>query len=607
MIHLRLNTTILLITFCLWACTEDTSELQVEEVDTTSIQNLVQHGSLLTDFLLGEQTYKFCFETDTIEMDKNLIWEVSTTDGGWNTRIVFANEQMVDIPTLGDRLDLNEGNIRVNPSGYAPLSAQLTVSFPVKGRMRVCVKGKKGPATDLSYTFKKYGYNHQEYIHGLYMNSENIVYISLTDSLGNIRLTDSLKVTTPDLMLQSQLPELLTVVAMPEKMTSGVTLVNYLGDNEYDTHRPFIIDAAGDVRWLLWMKDHPDLKITAHTGLKRLRNGNFFCGDVKTSRLVEFDMVGNLIHSWDLRPFGYTFHHDVIELPNGHFVVTVSKDDSQNANGVSTIYDYIIEFDPATNTVVKEWDLQQSLDPTRTAVMLPSELKDAESNWAHANGLCYSESDDCLIVSLRNQGVFKLSRQNGLKWALAAQKGWSNKVTGYLLNPVDRFRNPINDEEVKSGKKPHPDFEYVWGGHCPTLMPNGNLLVFDNGLYRHFYEYGFYNSYKGPDPATGEHAYSRAVEYKIDESGRTIREVWQYGHERYRECYAGGVSSVQYLPENDHVLFAPGLATINKNGLGGKIIEVDYQTKEVVYEVHVSVPALLAFHRASRIALYPDN
>lgn len=95
-----------------------------------------------------------------------------------------------DIPTLGDRLDLSEANIKVNPSGYAPLSAQLTVSFPVKGRMRVCVKGKKGPETDLSYTFRKYGYNHQEYIHGLYMNSENTIYVSLVDSLENILLTD---------------------------------------------------------------------------------------------------------------------------------------------------------------------------------------------------------------------------------------------------------------------------------------------------------------------------------------------------------------------------------------------------------------------------------
>lgn len=582
----------------LWACSEDTPLPPVEGGDTgrAQLQQLMQQGSLLTGFRGEDDIYTLYFETDTVGIGKEQIKEIATTHEGWNTQITFFDGQTLDVPSLGEHFSLSDEQIQLNPSGYAPLSALLTVSFPVKGRLHVCVKGKKGKATDLSYTFKKYGYNHQEYIHGLYMNSENTVYVSLTDSLGNIRLTDSLKVVTPDQMLHSKLPELLTVVSEPEKMEPGVTLINHLGDNEYDTHRPFIIDAAGDVRWLLWMKDHPDLTITAHTGLKRMHTGNFFCGDVKTGRIVEFDMVGNLIHSWDLRPWGYTFHHDVIELPNGHFVATASKDDSQNEHGIATVNDYIIEFDPEANAVINEWDLKWSLDPSRTAVIPPSEMKDAESNWGHANGLCYSESDDCLIVSLRNQGVFKLDFRNRLKWGLAVHKGWNNSVAGALLSPLDASGQWINDEAVKSGQKPHPDFEYVWGAHCPTLMPNGHLLVFDNGLCRHFYEYGFYNSYRGPDPATGEHAYSRAVEYEIDEDRRSIREVWQYGHERYRDCYAGGVSSVQYLPGSNHVLFAPGLATINKNGLGGKVIEVDYQTKEVVYEVHVSVPALLAGH-----------
>ena len=68
-----------------------------------------------------------------------------------------------------------------------------------------------------------------------------------------------------------------------------------------------------------------------------------------------------------------------------------------------------------------------------------------------------------------------------------------------------------------------------------------------------------------------------------------------------------GVSSTQYLPETDHVLFCPGVGTPTVNGLGGRVIEVDYKTKEVISEIHFSVPNYLAFHRAKRISLYPEN
>lgn len=606
MIRTKIGTNLLAMIIFLTSCSEDNlPSLPSYETETSQIQSLIQSGSLLTGLSVDNGEYILYFETDTLHIKTGVIHTTEEIEKGWATRVTFNDNSMIDIPTLGKELDIKDEQFKLNPSGYAPLSGELTVSFPVKGRLKVCVKGKKGAATDLSHTFSKYGLNHHEYIHGLYMNSENIIYVSLTDSAGHERLTDSLKVTTPDFMWESKLPKFETVISKPEKMASGVTLVNHMGDNEYDTHRPFMLDAAGDIRWILWLKDHPDLKISAHTGLKRMKNGNFFCGDIKTSRFVEFDMLGNLKNSWDLRPLGYSFHHDVIELPNGHLVATASKDGSTNINGVETQYDFIIEFDPASGSVVNEWDLKESLDPIRTDVMLPSELKDAEMNWAHGNGLCYSQEDNCIIVTLRNQGICKLDWSNNLKWILSPQKGWKSPQSAYILNPLDKNDKSIIDPDTKSGLKPHPDFEYSWGGHCPVLMPNGNLLVFDNGLYRHFFEYGFYYNYKGPDPATGEDAYSRAVEYAIDEKNRNVKEIWQYGHERYRECYAGGVSSVQYLPENDHILFAPGLAAMNKNGWGGKVVEVDYKTKEVVYEVHISVPALLAFHRADRISLYP--
>ena len=578
------------------ACDDDTtsSEIEVSE-DIDAIKKLVNSGSLLLTTEQKSNKYYFYFETDTLIIPSTDITQLTSDTDNWKTTLLFADNTTISIPTLGKSLHLTDKNIKVNPTGYAPLSAQLTLSLPVDGYLKVCVKGKQDRKVDLSHTFKKYGSNFQEYVHGFYENHKNTLYVTMTDKQGRERITDSLQVSIPDLMFHTILPKIATVITQPEKMEPGMTLVNFLGDNEYDTHRPFMIDCYGDVRWALILKDHPDMKITAHTGLKRMKNGNFFCGDAKTSRLIEFDMVGTFINSWNLRDKGYTFHHEVIEIPNGHLIAAVSKDASIDQNGNTTIFDYIVEIDNESGTVVTEWDLNKSLDPTRETLIPAGDISATPGNWAHNNAVSYSPNDDCIIVSCRFQGIAKLTRQNQLKWLISPHKGW--KKQSVLLAPLDRNGERITDSQVINGEKAGSDFDWSWGPHNPVLMPNGHLLVFDNGFHRHYGNTDLFN----------EGGYSRAVEYKIDETKQHIQEVWQYGKERGRSCFSIAVSGVQYLPETDHVLFCPGLGTPNSNGVGGKVIEVDYATREVIYEVELSVPNYLAFHRASRIQLYPEN
>lgn len=560
------------------------------------LEQLAQAGSLLLHVTQQAGTYTLCFETDTVHVPESEITALEEKPDEWKTRLTFADRSTVEIPALGSSLHLTDDMIKINPTGYAPLSARLTCSFPVEGCLKVCVKGKQGRVGDLSHRFPKYGYTHQEYIHGLYDNYANTLYITLTDKQGNERLTDSLTVVTPDIGLPSQLPAMKAVVSQPEKMEPGVTLVNFLGDNEYDTHRPYMIDAEGEVRWALLLKGHPEIgNITAHTGLKRLPNGHFYCGDVKTGRILEFDMVGNLARQWSLKAHGYTFHHDVTAMPNGHFLATVSKDNSVNAEGKTTIFDYIVEIEPENGALVKEWDLKKSLDARRTALVPAGDTVAVGGNWAHANAVVYSPDDDCLIVSCRYQGLVKLSRDNQVVWLLSPHKGWSN--AGALLRPKDASGAWIADPAVLAGEAACDDFDWCWGPHDPVWMPDGHLLVFDNGFFRQYEDIDLYSA-KG---------YSRAVEYEINEADKSIRQVWQYGKERGRACYGVAISSVQPLEQTGHVLFCPGVGTPNVNGVGGKIIEVDYQTKEVTYEVHLSTPNYLVFHRATRLPLYPDG
>ena len=163
----------------------------------------------------------------------------------------------------------------------------------------------------------------------------------------------------------------------------------------------------------------------------------------------------------------------------------------------------------------------------------------------------------------------------------------------FLLTPLDANDNEITDAGVLDGSVNHPDFEWSWYQHSPILMPNGNLMVFDNGDNRNYTNFG---------------PYSRAVEYEIDEENKTIKQVWTYGKERGEEAYARIVSKVSYVPENNSVLFTPGSA-VSGGVPSGKVIEVDYNTKEVIFEATVIPPGAIfniSFHNVLRMPFYAD-
>lgn len=190
----------------------------------------------------------------------------------------------------------------------------------------------------------------------------------------------------------------------------------------------------------------------------------------------------------------------------------------------------------------------------------------------------------------------KLTYDNKVKWILSAHQGWGKKERGedlnqFFLTPLDAAGNPITDTAILNGSENHPDFEWSWYQHSLIALPNGNFMVFDNGSTRNY-----------DDTAP---KYSRAVEYKIDPVNMTIQQKWQYGKERGLETFSTIVSKVQYLPNTNHVLFCPGYQVINTNGQGGKVVEVDYDTKQVVSQLSFSAENKWGFHRAERISAYP--
>lgn len=484
--------------------------------------------------------------------------------------------------------------VTLNPSGYAPLSASIRLESERDVRVRLRIAGQDGTASDVVQDFQEVGRQWDIPVHGLYADTVNIVELFFFSPEGDDLGKLAYKLHTP--ALNQALPAVTIERALRDQMNPGMTLVSYYGHNGIAfPNRPFIFDSFGKIRWYLDYQEHPELgKLFYEDGVERLANGNFFFGSggaefgvEPNNRLYEIDMFGNILNTWDMP--GYGFHHEAFELPDGNFLVTVNKLD------VETVEDYLIEIDRESKAILREWNLNELLDNKRTA------WTNDGRDWFHANAVLTDPSDQGIVVSGRTQALVKLAADgNELEWILAPHKEWGKAGNGtdlkhYLLQPLDAEGKPITDPAVLQGETGHPDFEWSWYQHAPAYMPNGDLLLFDNGNNRDF---------------KGTIDYSRAVIYHIDEEKRTISQRWAYGKERGKEIYSRLVGDVDYLQPSGHILYTAG--NVRHDGSWyGKSIEVDYPSGEVIFEATIRPPValfdLVTLNRTERLSLYPDR
>ncbi len=476
-------------------------------------------------------------------------------------------------------------NITPNPTGHAPLTAEITLATTRPVRTEIVVPGRRGSQEDVRRLFDVSTQSVLPVL-GLYPTVSNTIILRFFEQDGTLIGEASHEITAQPTSFA--VPRITIETASRGAMKPGMNLVSYFGQSKHtDAQIPFIFDAAGDIRWYLDLSAHPSLSnLFYDVGIERLANGNLYFGDGRTGQIVEMDMLGHVINTWPLP--GYGFHHTVIEKPDGNFLVTATK------HGLPTIEDHILEVDRVSGAIVQVWDLNQVLDNKRRT------WSTNRRDWFHANGLVYNPLDDTIIVSGRVQGTVKLRRNNEVVWILAPHRGWltagdGTELSSRLLQPLDAAERPITHPAVLDGSINHPDFEWAWYQHAPEMMPAGTLLLFDNGDNRNF----------GNLPGA---PYSRAVEYRIDEAAMTVQQVWQYGKERRGETFAPIVSDVDYHLKEGNIVFMPG-AIHDAEGPLGKTIEIDYTTKRVIFEATIRSPDVMygiTFHRIERLTLHPD-
>jgi arylsulfate sulfotransferase len=473
--------------------------------------------------------------------------------------------------------------IDVNPSGYAPLTAMLTLQTSINTRVRITVIGKHGTDSDVTREFEDISTGHSIPILGLYGGYENQVEVTLFDDAGGNLGTTIIPVPTEPLI--PDMPQIVIDIP-PATVHHDMTLVSYFGASSQGglPHKPFIFDDFGDIRWYIDYTTSSVLnKLNIQDGLELLANRNLYFGDIASSTIYEIDMFGNILNSWPLIPLGYEFHHQVLEKPNGNFIITVKK------TGIPTRDDHIIEINRATGELVNVWDFRQSLQYDRTTWTTDA------VDWLHLNAVEYDPTDDCIIASGRTQGLVKVDASNNVKWIMAPHRGWGIAGNGVdlktkLLQPLDAQGTPISDTGVLEGSTNHPDFEWNWYQHAPKKLNDGELLLFDNGDTRNF---------------KTDSLYSRVVRYRIDETAMTVQQQWQYGKERGIGTYSFIVSDVDFNEESGNIIFSPGAIT-QDGPRHGKIIEIKANTADVLFEATITPEqtSAVTFHRTERMSLY---
>jgi len=301
-----------------------------------------------------------------------------------------------------------------------------------------------------------------------------------------------------------------------------------------------VTDLEGNVIWYYY----PAKPGLSTVPIRMMTNGHFL---IHLSDLLEVDLEGNVVRDINvnqinksLQAKGYdfqiiNFHHDVIILPNGHWI-TLANTIKQYTNLVgfpgagpltgctpansnlwtcNVLGDDLIDIDTNGN-VAWAWSgfeqgLQTGLDINRhlqTASLIPNTL-----DWTHSNAIVYT-ADHNLLLSMRHQSwVLKIDYQDGkgagdIMWKL----GWEG------------------DFAIAGGDTT----DWFYAQHFPHLeTTNGSgsqmtLAVFDNGNLRVAGNGQDCAVPFSPTSAATATCYSRATRFDVDETSMVATPTWQY-------------------------------------------------------------------------------
>lgn len=248
-------------------------------------------------------------------------------------------------------------------------------------------------------------------------------------------------------------------------------------------------------------------------------NGRLTAYEVEQGKFIVMDSSFNIVDT--VGAIGYnTDFHDFLILPDGNYLVIAevirTVDMSElvpNGHPYAQVKSFILQkINRLTKEVVWEWDALDHysvLDATEDI-----DLTGYAINPFHINSVKIMNDGNLLISCRHLDEITKINIQNGnIMWRMGGSKSRRNQFQ-FVNDTIQNFFG----------------FSHQ---HDAIQLPNGNILLFDNGNLK-------------------PNQYSRAVEYQIDENNRTARKVWEFHHPE--NIVSSAMGSVQRLPNGNTII-----------------------------------------------------
>jgi Arylsulfotransferase (ASST) len=336
--------------------------------------------------------------------------------------------------------------------------------------------------------------------------------------------------------LPSFLPSIsLSLPAAAGTIAPGWTLVNLSDEQEDTPYTVALVDPEGRYRWYY---RYPTSNDGSDGPVMQYADG-ILLGPGDGVPMAYVTWQGKVV--W-VGPLGNHESREA-ETPDEFYFITDAP-----CSNLTNPGDTVAEYDPAENTNVWQWNTCDHYTP-------PEDIPD----WSHLNTVSLFVDHKHLLVSARNQNeLFKVDRATGdIVWKM----GWGGEPTlnqpfagDFTIAPADRFYHQ----------------------HDATVLPNGHILMFDNG-------------------EDGVRNYSRALEiaYTYNPAGTSdAHMVWQFRHSP--DVFSDVWGSAQRF-ENGNTLVDFGERT---QGVHTTVVEVSSASKPLW---EFQLPDLWGIYRAERI------
>jgi hypothetical protein len=367
--------------------------------------------------------------------------------------------------------------------------------------------------------------------------------------------------------LPATIPSGTVMINDTTRSQSGWTLMNVQkGDGTTDarsTYPPYAVmyDSGGQPVWYYVDGTAPDIGGAVSTQLtdKGVLVGPTWnsSGSATGTMPIEVDFAGNTLWQCSTSVCGGThnFTHHASKLSNGDYALI------EYTTSGSVQSPVFREVSPS-NQIVWSLDWETLIPP-------PS---GATGDWCHANSVTIDITNNVVYANCRWIGLLKTTYQNPTKqWLLQGSYNSKYGLGDFTFGPSSTSQ--FSDT------------------HDPEIHDDGTICFYDNG--------GWSGSTTPPPVGT---YHSRAVEYQVDQSGKTATLIWEFPGNfsvpdswYTTDWYSPFWGDVDRLPNGNFLV----TAGIRSTSIESRVFEVTKDDGKVVWEFRF--PTDYGIYRSDRI------